>query len=405
MQYVIASLNYIWETLWPILNPNQELSWRTFLFLCLFSWGVALFTSDGPWLLANVVGNGNVLKSSALFFQMSLARWLLFTIGWICLCISMAWLLVKSTIVVPFFDVKLHPAAWVVGLLTSTYFFILGIGDIRTAAIVGWPLISAGYTLLPKVVTSKGEIKTPDTLVRQQFTILFLASATVSCWFQFQVLVQQWVTDYPVLLLGPLEESAFVIPVGDRPPVLDIAQATLDQTLQLRSIPQVRRWIQTVEQHSEAVNDRFQGKLEAAKNQLLDDLLEEVTGPSSSNRQTTAPTDLPLEPEKWRMLLTPNAADSLGLGLLMELRSRPLDDKTILTRNTSFIYPCIVEAYTPPSNRVNRPLESTTANPESLDPNALPTSENVEDYIQSRVKCYDRPELKVTRASGEDFGF
>lgn len=407
MQYVIASLNYLWKTLWPILNPDQELSWRTFLFLCLFSWVVALPTSDGPWLLANVVGNGNVPESSALFFQMSLARWLLFTVGWVCLCISMAWLLVKSTIVVPFFDIKIYPAAWVVGVLTSTYFFIMGTGDVRTAAIVGWPLISAGYTLLPKVVTSKGTITTPNTKVRQQFTILFLASATVSCWFQFQVLVQQWVTDYPVLLLGPLEESAFVIPLGDRPPVFEIAEDTLNQTLQLRSLPQVRSWIQDAEQYSEAVNDRFQSKLDAAKKRLLNDLFEEVQAPQSNDRlanppQPTAPSDLVLEPEQWRMTITPNQTDGLDLGIVMELRSRPLGDTVTVRRDTSIIYPCIVERYTPNPNRISRPLTGTedAVTEETID-NALPSSEeNVEDYIQSRVQCYDRPELQVTRASG-----
>ncbi|MEM9213379.1 MAG: DUF5357 family protein [Cyanobacteria bacterium P01_F01_bin.150] len=409
MQYLIANLKYIWKQLWPILNPNQELSWRTFLFLCLFSWLVALAASNEPWILANVLGNvgnsGSVSDASALFFQMSLARWLLFTAGWVCLCLSVAWLLVKAKIVIPFFDIKIYPAAWVVGLLTAIYFFILGNGDVRTAAIVGWPIISAGYTLLPKVVTSTGKFNAPDTKTRQQFTILFLASATVSCWFQFQVLVQRWVTDYPVLLLGTLEESAFVIPVGARPPVFDIAEATLDQTLQLQSIPQVRNWVRNAQQFSEPINDRFQSKLAASKTHLLDDLLEEVTGNPSSvspDEQATIPTDVSLNPEQWRMIISPDLDDSQGLGIWMELQSRPVEDSVTLRQNTSIIYPCIVERYTPSTSRLNLPSavrRGLDNGGDGADANALTPSENVEDYIQSRVQCADRPEIKVTRAS------
>lgn len=432
MPYLIASLNYIWTKLWPVLNPNQALSWRTFLFLCLFSWIVALPTSDGPWILAHIVGDGSVEDASALFFQMSLARWLLFTLGWICLCLSMAWLLVRSIIVVPFFAIKIYPAAWVVGLLTSTYFFLMGTGDVRTAAIVGWPLISAGYTLLPKVFTAKGVFITPPPNVRQQFTILFLASATISCWLQFHVLAQKWITDYPVLLLGPIEESAFVMPMGDRPPVFDIAQATLNQTLELQSISQVASWLQNVDLYSEAVNDRFQSKLDAAQKQLLNNWWEEVQddrpSPTTNNDQPSVPNDVTLEPEQWSMSIAPDQPDPLGVGILMELRSRPLKDSRMPSRAVSMIYPCIVEPYTPRQNRVSRPLADSANSQESLPANPLPpseqiateqntperasservaservaseqpTSENVEDYIKSRVQCYDLPNIKVTRA-------
>ena len=401
MQYLITSLNYIWDQLWPILNPDQELSWRTFLFLCLFAWIMALPTSEGPWLFAKLTGNSQIDGASALFFQMAFARWLLFTTGWICLCISMAWLLVKSAIVIPFFAIKIYPAAWVVGLLTSTYFFIMGTGDVRSAAMVGWPLISAGYTLFPKVVSSStGKFKAPDHKTLQEFTILFLASATVSCWLQFQVMVQQWITQYPVLLLGSLNESAFVIPVGDRPPVFDIAEATLDQTLQLQSMPQVRTWIQNADQYSDAVNDRFQAKLAAAKNQLLENLLEDMQGKSASEEiPTTAPAEPVLEPEQWSMRVMPDWTDNLGVDLWLELRSRPFDDTITLRRTVSMTYPCIVEPYIPRHDRASRPLDPPTRNPNTLDSNASPTSENVEDYIQTKVQCYDRPDLNVTHIS------
>lgn len=395
--YLIASFNYLWEKLWPILNPDQALSWRTFLFLCLFSWVMALPTSEGPWLLANLVGSTEIDGSSALFFQMSFARCLLFTTGWICLCIAVAWLLVRSTIVVPFFDVVIYPAAWVVGLLTVTYFLIMGTGDVRTAAIVGWPLISAGYTLLPKVLTSTGEFKTPNTKVRQQFTMVFLASAAVSCWFQFQVLVQQWVSDYPVLLLGPLNKSAFVVPVGDRPPVLEIARNTLDQTLQLRSINEARDWIRSADQFSNAVNDRFQAKLVAAKSQLLEDLWRDVKGTSEDDTAPSTIPDLAIEPEQWRMVVAADPTDGQGLGIQMELRSRPIRDNVALNREVSMTFPCIVEPYTPPQTRVSRPLDET---PEGLGRPSRPTSENVEDYIQTTVLCFDQPEVRVNRVVG-----
>lgn len=403
MQYLLASLDYIWKQLWPILNPDQALSWRIFLFLCLFSWFLALLTSDDSWLLERWISRSDT--SSALFFHMSAARWLLFTLGWVSLCLSMAWLLVKSVIVVPFFAIQIYPAAWVVGFLTSTYFFVMGTGDVRVAAVVGWPLVSAAYTLLPKIISSStGRFSYPNSEVRQQFTILFLASATVSCWFQFQVMVQGWVTDYPVLLLGPIEDSAFVIPVGDRPPVFDVAEATIDQTLQLRSIPQARLWIQRSEQFSDAVNTRFQSKLETARNQLLEDLWDDVKGesPESSESAPTPPRpETALEPERWRMTVVPDTEDPSGLGLQLQLRSRPLSGRAA-RREASVTYPCTVRPYTPPENRISRPIPPS--DPGETDENGTVTgapsadTENVDDYRQSRVICRDEPSFQVLRA-------
>lgn len=417
MQYLLVTLDYIWKQLWPILNPDQALSWRTFLFLCLFSWLLALLTSDGGWLLENWISRGG--NSSAIFFQMSAARWLLFTLGWVSLCLSMAWLLVKAVIVLPFFAIKIYPAAWVVGFLTSTYFFVLGAGDVRVAAVVGWPIISAAYTLLPKIISSStGQLSYPSSEVRQQFTVLFLASATVSCWFQFQVMVQGWVTDYPVLLLGPLQDSAFVIPVGDRPPAFEVAEATLDQTLQLRSIPQARFWVQQSAQHSSAVNTRFQSKLETARNERLEALWDDVKGDASESDapksnasepddftesdRTVSPSPA-LDPERWRMSVLPDTEDPSGLGLVLQLRSSPPSGRGS-RREASVTYPCTVRPYTPPENRISRPIPPS-GTPGATDGNASDTgtpladSENVDDYRQSVVICRDEPSFEILRVT------
>ena len=363
---------------------------------------MALFTSDAQWLLEDAPNPATSASSTSLFFQMSIARWLLVSSGWFFLCLGTAWLLVKTKFKVPFFGFVVYPAAWVVGLLTSAYFFVLWTGNIRTLAIVFWPIISAIYTLLPKiitpqVITSQAKPQLPEPAVRQQFTILFLASAVVSCWFQFQVLAQGWTSQYPVLLLGPLENSTFVTLVGDRPPIAQVAKETVDQTLQLLTIPEVRAWLKNADRFSDAVNDRFQAKLLTAQQRLL-------TWPNGDGQVVTAQDEVEPRPvegelirETWQLRVI--ADDNNALSLWILLQAQPYDDSPrnqISNRDIYAEYFCTVKEYQPPEN-VARPIPSPARplDPTNDAPNSVTTDDDISGFIQNYLDCADEPLIRL----------
>lgn len=427
LQYLEDTGRYLVTQVWLVLNPNQPLSWKTLLSLCIFSWLLAFMTSDAQWTGA-LVDNPEApnLPGSFLGLQMSFARWLLFTLGWIFLCLSMAWMLAKSCITLPFFGLSLYPAAWVVGLLSSTYIFLLGTGDIRMGAIVAWPSLSAIYTLLPKLITSKGKFQSPSPVVRQQFVMLLFASTTVSCWLQFCLLMQGWLQTYPPLALGPLEQSTLMTPIGVNPTVAQIAKATLDRTVQLLPQTQVEPWLEQVEQQSSSVNALFQSKLLSAQRSTAqaettpspDNSTPDVEGDGRANEETEPAVPAPMS-AMWQLTLAKDELDAQTVRL--QLRSRPTNPT--IASGAYIEYRCHIQKYTAsnnlslgtvsnpgisnpgisdpaisspvPSRPISQPVPSseTTSDPSpdaslSISPaNSDRFDENPENYRQSTIDC------------------
>ncbi|NEQ98462.1 MAG: DUF5357 domain-containing protein [Cyanothece sp. SIO2G6] len=424
LQYLGNITQYSLSQIWLVLNPNQPLSWKTLLSLCIFSWLMAFITSDAQWISA-LAGNpeeGNTTPSF-LWLQMSFMRWLLFTSGWVFLCLSMAWMLAKSTVTLPGLGLKFYPAAWVVGLLSSTYIFLLGTEEVRMGAIVAWPLISATYTLFPKLITSKGKFTSPNPATRQQFVMLLFASTTVSCWLQFCILMQGWLQEYPSLMISPLEQSTFVTPLGTDPTVSKIAQETLDQTVQLLPQAQVQTWIRNVGRVSEAVNDRFQAKLLQAETAVLP-LSPAVPDEPTSTEGTEDTGDEATKPmlsEDWQLRLVRDREEPRAVRL--QLRSL---SATPATASDAYIeYFCRIQKFTPsdgsrpgsvssppipppvPPRPISQPVpspgenqdngandnganDSSTLNPANSDspaPDANSFDENPENYRQNTIYC------------------
>lgn len=388
LQYLEDAGRYIVIQVWLVLNPNQPLSWKTLLSLCVFSWLMAFITSDAQWIGA-LAANPAATDSPLLFlgFQMSFARWLLFTSGWIFLCLSIAWMLAKSSVTLPFFGLKIYPAAWVVGLLSSTYVFLLGRGDVQMGAIVAWPALSAIYTLLPKLISSKGKFQPPPPAVRQQFVMLLFASATVSCWLQFWILTQGWLLEYPALRVAPLDQSTLITALGTDPTVAKIAQDTLDQTVQLLPEDQLRGWLRNLrnpdirDRASEGVNAKFQAKLlQAQVKPLGDDAPVEADADNGDDADDDngdpedQPVPTPPSPvvESWRLMVVREEAEAQAVRLqLRSLLPIPANASGLSEASEAFNpyieYLCRIQKYL----ASDRPPGGTTANPTG--PSTIPT--------------------------------
>ncbi|MGB3613042.1 MAG: DUF5357 family protein, partial [Elainellaceae cyanobacterium] len=97
-----ASRRHVWQT----VRPDQAFSWQTLLFLCLFSWLMALLSSDTSLLQSNSPPE----DWGPLSLRTSPTKYALFTMGWIFLTLAVGWLLNGSKLKVPLFDIVLRPA-------------------------------------------------------------------------------------------------------------------------------------------------------------------------------------------------------------------------------------------------------------------------------------------------------
>jgi len=113
---------------------------------------------------------------------------------------------------------------WITGALVSIYLFgvlqdqiLYGFvkSGISPEALIFWPVISAVIAALPDFLKEKEEggvtFKKPALQQRQNLVVLFGTQLLLSCWFQFNFLLQYWVVQYPSMLSDDFRQSAFVV--------------------------------------------------------------------------------------------------------------------------------------------------------------------------------------------------
>lgn len=132
---------------------------------------------------------------------------------------------------------------WFTGALVSLYIFGRD-GDVRPEALIYWPIISAIIATIPDFVGGK----TPPPQKRQNLVILFGTQILLSCWFQFYFVIQDWLAQYPSLLVDDFHQSAFVVKrdtVDTATPrgalLLNAMEPKLAQQLNSKPWPQVER--------------------------------------------------------------------------------------------------------------------------------------------------------------------
>lgn len=230
-------------------RPKDAFSWQTLFLLGLFSWGMAVLSVEGFELEPGMA--------------LPAATWVLFTMGWIFVTTAIGWGMVNQVIKVPLLDIKIKPAIWITSGLTSAFAFQIWNPSTRAIAIVSWPIVFALFSAFPQfIVVSENKFKVPSPSVRQKILITTLVCLLVSSWLQVHFVVQDWVMNqYPTLRAGNFTSSTFVVQLGDPPPVLDIAEQTVSETLRPRPIPEVRGWLVRVADEVPSLNAQFRRSL------------------------------------------------------------------------------------------------------------------------------------------------
>lgn len=173
-------IKVITEWLQKNLRPPSAFSSYTLILLSLFS----CFMS---WLANGIIEN------------------LLANFGWIFLIFGTYWATTATKIL---WIGKIPLSPWITGALVSIYIFGWLTGDLSEAALICWPLFSAIIAAIPDFLGENLQLKSPSPPKRQDLVLLFGTQLLLSCWFQFNFLLQNWVEQYPSVLVDDVDQSA-----------------------------------------------------------------------------------------------------------------------------------------------------------------------------------------------------
>ncbi|MGB3492081.1 MAG: DUF5357 family protein [Elainellaceae cyanobacterium] len=240
---------YARETL-EFFRPKEAFSWQTFFLLGCFSWGMAILSVERSEIRVDMV--------------MPPATWVLYTMGWIFITLAVGWGMVKKTTTIPFLNITIKPAIWVTSGLASAFAFPLWNPSTRAIAFVSWPIVFAIFSALPRfAIISENKYNIPNPAARQEMVLTTLICLLISSWIRVHFVAQDWaLSKYPALVAGNFSQSTFVVQLGEPPPVLDIAERTVNETLRSRPIPVVRSWLVRAADNLTELNDEFQKQLE-----------------------------------------------------------------------------------------------------------------------------------------------
>jgi hypothetical protein len=164
-------------------------SWETLILLCLFSAYMSRLATD--WV-----------------------QDLLINLAWIFLILGVFWGTTSANQLRIGYKDPSSPgfplSPWITGALVSLYIFGRH-GEYSREALIYWPIISAIIAALPDFVGDGFRPKVPAPKKRQNLVILFGTQILLSCWFQFYFVVQEWLVQYPSMLVDDFQQSAFVM--------------------------------------------------------------------------------------------------------------------------------------------------------------------------------------------------
>ncbi|MEC4818509.1 MAG: septal junction protein FraD [Scytonema sp. PMC 1069.18] len=184
---VIKVVEDVYERIKKILIPPRAYSWQTLIYLSLFSWFMSSLASG-------------LAKDLIAFF------------GWLFLILGTAWYTTDNPLLVP--GTNLPIGALITGFLVSVFAFGHEEDVITPRTIVLWPTISAIITAIPEFFEGTGtEAKTqiPKIEERQKIIVLLGSCAVISCWLQFYFVTDNWINEYPSVLVDNYSGSAFVV--------------------------------------------------------------------------------------------------------------------------------------------------------------------------------------------------
>jgi len=215
------------------LTPPKWDSWQTLIWISVFSWALSFLATD---LVQSIIA----------------------ACGWVFLIPGLHWWMHEDGVKKALTIDKILLAPWITGALIC-YFLFGSFESLWPLGFIVWPPLSAIISALPKFIAGSRDgpvYKLPDPRVRQDLLILFLLNLLFSCWFQFNFVIQTWLSDYPDLLSQDLSRSPFVVrllphnlPTSRGVMVLDQAEALLRANLEGRSWSEVESWLFEIQSH------------------------------------------------------------------------------------------------------------------------------------------------------------
>jgi len=224
----------IFEGVRKLLLPPKAYSWQTLIYLSVFSWVLS-------------------------FLAVGYVKNLIAFSGWLFLIAGTAWYTTDDPLRVP--GTFMPVGALITGFLVSVFAFGHPEDVITPRTIILWPTISAIITAIPEFIggdDTTTTAKIPEPQVREKIIILVSSCILISCWIQFYFVMNNWLTQYPSLMIDNFQRSTFVVRVAEpetktQAPeqnipkngvtILDAVQKKVEQELNKTSWSEVERWL------------------------------------------------------------------------------------------------------------------------------------------------------------------
>jgi Family of unknown function (DUF5357) len=171
---------------------------------------------------------------------------ILSTGSWLFLTVAVWWALANNPVKI--LEVSISP--WLTGILICIFVFNPWTeGRFRLAA-AAWPVVSTAVAGLPSLLDWDLKWKKITPQLRQSLILLLLLNLLLSSWIVFYFRIQEWLDDYPSMLVDNFEQSSFVYRFQEAPggftqgtPLLEDASTLLAKQLDGTPWPQVERWL------------------------------------------------------------------------------------------------------------------------------------------------------------------
>jgi len=241
------SFKTYYEKARALLWPEKSLTWQTFLRLSLFSWLVAT-------ILVYIEGEN--------YFPVDI----LSTLSWMFLTSAIWWAINENKNKFKAYGFYFGP--WITGAVLCLFVFRPWEESRARWAISCWPLISTAIKALPDFVSWELKLSAPKKDKQQGLIMTLLTNLLLTSWILFFFRIQDWVQNYPSLLVSDLSRSAFVYDfVTDREPQaqgIPLLESTADAIFgELNGQPwyQTERWLYTRRNRLEAIAQRMVNNL------------------------------------------------------------------------------------------------------------------------------------------------
>lgn len=242
------------EELRTLLIPKEYFAWQTLLLLSLFSLFVAaaIDSIEGHDPLAV-----NILTNMC---------WIFFT--------SAVWWALSETNPIEINRFSLSP--WITGIVMCLFLFRPWTEARFRLAVSSWPMVSTAIKALPYFVNWELEFKLPKPKVQKTLIMTTLVNLVLSSWIIFHFRIQDWVENYPSLLMNSFDDSAFVYDFRrDRQQssqgveLLENISNAIEQELNDQPWYQTERWLYTRQERLESISTRALDDLESPEERLF----------------------------------------------------------------------------------------------------------------------------------------